>query len=85
LSKPKREPELHGLVRDWEQGLLRPVEIRLGELPDAGTVALDFKDRGVVITEAMHRVAADIRLLLGFRLPGAPRRHGEAAHDRDAP
>jgi hypothetical protein len=68
LSKPKREAELHGLVRDYEQGLLRPVEIQLGELPEVGTVARDFKDRELVVTEAMHTVAADIRLLLGLRL-----------------
>jgi hypothetical protein len=68
LSKPKREPELHGLVRDYEVGLLRPVEIQLGELPAVGTRAVDFKGRDVVVTEAMHTVAADVRLLLGLRL-----------------
>ena len=68
LSTGEREPELHGLVRDYEQGLLKPVEIVLGELPGVGTVATDFRGDPVVVTEAMERVAADIRLLLGLRL-----------------
>ena len=68
LSNEKREPELHGLVRDYEQGLLKPVPIVLGELPTVGTVASDFKGDPVIVTEAMQLVAADIRLLLGLRL-----------------
>jgi len=68
LSKGKREPELHALVRDWEQGLLKPINVELGELPEVGTVVADFKGDPVIVTEAMHRVAADVRLLLGLRL-----------------
>ena len=44
-----------GLVRDHDAGLLKPVDVQLGELPaDA--------------SKAMRRVAEDIRLLLGLRL-----------------
>jgi hypothetical protein len=68
LSTGKREPEIHGLVRDWEQGLLKPVVVELGELPGVGTVARDFKGDPVIVTDGMERVAADIRLLLGLRL-----------------
>jgi hypothetical protein len=68
LSTGKPKPELHGLVRDWEQGLLKPVEVQLGELSAVGSRAVDFKGGEVVVTEAMERVAADIRLLLGLRL-----------------
>lgn len=67
LSTPKTEPELQRLVRDYEHGLLRPFEIEVGELPGVGSRAADFKGRELVVTEAMHRVAADIRLLLGLR------------------
>jgi hypothetical protein len=50
----RREPELTGLIRDHERGLLEPVDVPLGELP-AGA------------SPAMRKVAADIRLLLGLR------------------
>jgi hypothetical protein len=55
-------------VRDYDAGLLKPVEIELGALPAVGTRAVGFKGREVVVTEAMHTVAADIRLLIGLRL-----------------
>ena len=51
----RREPELLGLIRDYERRRLEPVAVELGELPaDA--------------SPAMRKVAADIRLLLGLRL-----------------
>jgi hypothetical protein len=54
-AEVRREPELLGLIRDHDRGVLEPVEVRLGELPaDA--------------SPAMRRVAAHIRLLLGLRL-----------------
>jgi hypothetical protein len=46
---------LAGLLRDHDAGLLKPVDVELGELP-AGA------------SKAMRDVAADVRLLLGLRL-----------------
>jgi hypothetical protein len=63
----RSEPELLGLVRDYEAGKLEPVDVKLGTLPPAGQHARDFRGRAVLVTEAMHAVAADIRLLLGLR------------------
>jgi hypothetical protein len=51
----RREPELTGLIRDHNRGLLEPVDAELGELPANAS-------------PAMHKVAADIRLSLGLRL-----------------
>jgi hypothetical protein len=66
--KKREEPELYGLVRDYERGLLEPIEVELGDLPAVGSRAPCFDGRLTVVTEAMHTVAADIRLLLGLRL-----------------
>ena len=50
----RREPELTGLIRDHERRKLEPIDVTLGPLPaDA--------------SQAMRKVAADIRLLLGLR------------------
>jgi hypothetical protein len=68
LSKPRPEPELSGLIRDYERGLLQPVSVQLGPLSVVGSRVADSKGETVVVTEAMHRAAADIRLLLGLRL-----------------
>jgi hypothetical protein len=66
---PERsEPELRGLVRDHEQGRLHPAQVDLGDLPPPGRRVTDFKGEEVVVTDATHAVAADIRLLLGLRL-----------------
>jgi hypothetical protein len=54
VTSPK-EPELAGLIRDHKRGLLEPIDVELGELPAGASLA-------------MHKVAADIRLLLGLRL-----------------
>lgn len=54
-SEERREPELHGLIRDHERGELQPVDVRLGELPPNAS-------------PAMRDVAGDIRLLIGLRL-----------------
>ena len=51
----RREPELTGLIRDHDRGLLEPADVELGELPTGAS-------------PAMRKVAADIRLLLGLRL-----------------
>ena len=51
----RREPELSGLIRDHDAGLLEPVDVELGPLPAKAS-------------PAMRKVAADIRLLLGLRL-----------------
>jgi hypothetical protein len=54
-EESRREPELLGLIRDHERGLLKPAAVQLGELP-AGA------------SRAMRDVADDIRLLIGLRL-----------------
>ena len=36
-GKQEREPELRGLIRDYEHGRLRPVHVELGPLPPPGT------------------------------------------------
>lgn len=51
----REEPELYGLVRDYDRGELEAVPVTLGELP-AGASA------------AMRQVAEDVALLLGLRL-----------------
>ena len=59
---------MRGLIRDYENGRLRPVHVELGPLPATGSRAEAFDGRQVVVTDTMHDVAADIRLLLGLRL-----------------
>lgn len=54
-EEDRREPELLGLIRDHDRGLLEPADVRLGELPANAT-------------PAMRRVAEDVRLLIGLRL-----------------
>jgi hypothetical protein len=49
------EPELTGLIRDYDRGKLQPAAVALGELPANAS-------------RAMRDVADDIRLLLGLRL-----------------
>jgi hypothetical protein len=51
----RREPELTGLIRDHDAGLLKPLDVELGPLPANAS-------------PAMRTVAADIGLLLGLRL-----------------
>ena len=68
VGSPAREPELLGLIRDNERGLLEPIEVELGDLPAVGMRAPCFDGGFAVVTEAMHRVAADLCLLIGLRL-----------------
>jgi hypothetical protein len=55
VREVRREPELAGLIRDHDAGLLEPVDVELGPLPANASAA-------------MRRVAADIGLLIGLRL-----------------
>jgi hypothetical protein len=67
-ADPGKQPELLGLILDHGSGLLKPMPVELGQLPPVGSRVVDFKGQPVVVTQLMHTVADDIRLLLGLRL-----------------
>jgi hypothetical protein len=60
--------ELWGLIRDYDERRLEPIEIALGRLPEVGASAHCPNGGQVVVTSAMHEVATDLRLLIGLRL-----------------
>jgi hypothetical protein len=62
------DPELYELVRDYLHGRLTPTVVNLSPLPPVRARVPAPDGQLVLVTEAMHVVAADVRLLLGLRL-----------------